>query len=293
MSTTDFRGDDPGLAPLFAERAGAHEAGKQLKEPGQRRDASPGARACERMSRSCSANVGMSERLASLVAGTTLGAFGLFRAQRGRLPLAALGAGLVYRGLSGHCWLYQKLGVNTAEGDDEHRGLFARREHSDATVIPARHGEKVEKSVTIQKLAEELYSFWREVENLPKVMKHLRRVEAVDRNRSHWVADGAFGREVEWDAEISDDRENEMIAWRSLPGSAVDTAGSVHFKELPHDRGTQVTVSLKYNPPAGKVGAWLATLTGDGLASKLAEDLRNFKRTMEAGEIPVAFREAT
>jgi uncharacterized membrane protein len=58
-------------------------------------------------------------------------------------------------------------------------------------------------------------------------------------------------------------------------------------------RGTQVTVSLKYNPPAGKVGAWLATLTGDGLASKLAEDLRNFKRTMEAGEIPVAFREAT
>jgi uncharacterized membrane protein len=249
--------------------------------------------ACGRRPASCGVNVGMSERLASLVAGTTLGAFGLFRAQRGRLPLAALGAGLVYRGLSGHCGLYQRLGVDTAEGEREHGGFFERGERPNATVIPAGRGEKVEKAVTIQKPASELYNFWREVENLPKVMKHLRRVETIDRTRSHWVADGALGRSVEWDAEVFEDRENEMMAWRSLPGGSVDTAGSVHFRELPHQRGTQVTVSLKYNPPAGKVGAWLATLTGDGPASKLAEDLRNFKRTMEAGEIPRAFAEAT
>jgi uncharacterized membrane protein len=282
MSTAELRGDDPGLASLIAERARMHEADDHL----ERREAKGRSqqRACAPNRGTCGVNVGMSERLASLIAGTTLGAFGLFRAQRGRLPLAALGASLVYRGLSGHCSWYQKLGVDTAE---EKPGRSA------ATVIPARHGEKVEKSVTIQKPAKELYSFWREVENLPKVMKHLRRVEAIDRNRSHWVADGALGREVAWDAEISDDRENEMIAWRSLPGSAVDTAGSVHFKELPHDRGTQVAVSLKYNPPAGKVGAWLATLTGDGMATKLADDLRQFKQTMETGEIPVAYREAT
>jgi uncharacterized membrane protein len=292
MPTTQPRGDDPGLASLIAERARIHEGGDHLE--GQAADApSPEGAACGRTGGSCGVNVGMNERLASLTAGAALAAYGLFRAQRGRLSLAALGAGLVYRGLSGHCGMYQKLGVDTAADDGNRGGLLGRAQRSGATVIPARQGEKVEKAVTIQKPAKELYSFWREVENLPKVMKHLRRVEAVDRNRSHWVADGALGREVEWDAEISDDRENEMIAWRSLPGSAVDTAGSVHFKELPHDRGTQVTVSLKYNPPAGKVGAWLATLTGDGLATKLAEDLRNFKRTMEAGEIPVAFREAT
>jgi uncharacterized membrane protein len=101
------------------------------------------------------------------------------------------------------------------------------------------------------------------------------------------------GRTVEWDAEIIEDRENEMIAWRSLPGSAVDTAGSIHFKEQSHNRGTQVTVSLKYDPPAGKLGAWLATFTGDGLAQKLAADLRDFKRTMETGELPVATSEAS
>jgi uncharacterized membrane protein len=291
MSTTELRGDDPGLASLFTERARTHGARDHLEKQGG--DEPTETDACTLKGGSCGVNVGMSERLASLVAGTTLGAFGLFRAQRGRLPLAALGASLVYRGLSGRCMAYQKLGVDTAAGEGKHHGLFGRGEHTGATVIPARQGEKVEKSVTIQKPARELYSFWREVENLPKVMKHLRRVEAVDRNRSHWVADGALGRVVEWDAEISDDRENEMIAWRSLPGSAVDTAGSVHFKERPHGRGTQVTVSLKYNPPVGKLGAWLATLTGDGLATKLAEDLRNFKRSMEAGEIPVAFGEAT
>lgn len=225
----------------------------------------------------CGVNVGNYERLASMAFGTTLTACGLFRAQRGRLPLAGLGAALVYRGLTGHCSVNRLLGRNSAR---------PRARRTDEPVIPACGGEKIAKSVTINCPASELYQFWRRLENLPKVMRHLKRVEALDGRRSHWIAEGTLGRTVEWDAEITNERENEMLAWESLPGGAVDTAGSVHFKELPHNRGTEVTVSLKYNPPAGKLGAWVATLFGDGLEQKLAGDLTDFKRIMEAGEVP-------
>jgi uncharacterized membrane protein len=219
----------------------------------------------------CGVNVGSYERLASLFAGTTLAGYGLFQSQRGRLPLATLGAALVYRGLTGRCMTYAALGVSTAD------------KHNDATVIPAKQGVKVEKTITVNRPASELYGFWREVENLPKVMRHLKRVDAIDRTRSHWVAE-ALGKEVEWDAEIFNDRENEAIAWRSLPGGDVDTAGSVHFKPLGQTQATQMTVSLKFDPPAGKVAAWLADLLGDGLEDKVADDLCNFKRFMEIGE---------
>ena len=281
MSTSEVRGHDPPLTDFPTDYA-APEATHDVAEEAWEDDRSGGS-----YSPACRVNVGMAERVVSVAAGAALAAFGLFHAQRGRLPLAAAGVVLAARGTTGHCSLYSRLGVSTAESD---AGARAPREgragSSDATVVPAQHGEKVEKAVTINRSAAELYSFWREVENLPKVMNHLRRVDALDRQRSHWVADGALGRTVEWDAEIIGDRENEMIAWQSLPGSTIDTAGSVHFKELIHDRGTRVTVSLKYNPPAGKVGVWLASLTGDGLKKKLAEDLRNFQRLMEAGEIP-------
>jgi uncharacterized membrane protein len=87
---------------------------------------------------------------------------------------------------------------------------------------------------------------------------------------------------VEWDAELIEDRAPEVISWRSLPGSDVDTAGSVHFTERPVG-GTTVRVSLKYNPPAGKAGAALAAALGQSVDERLEEDLERFKREMEAG----------
>ena len=220
-------------------------------------------------------NVGFFERLFSAMAGAGMAAYGLTTARRGGLAVGALGGALAYRGLTGHCSCYSALGLDTAR-------------HNDATVIPSGQGDKVEKSVVINRPAAELYSFWREVENLPKIMPHLEKVESIDRQKSHWTACGPMGKRVEWDAEIFNDRENEVIAWRSLEGSQVDTAGSVHFKSLGHDRGTAVTVSLKYNPPAGKVGSWVATLLGDNPTRMIADDLRRFKQFMETGEIPIA-----
>jgi uncharacterized membrane protein len=224
-------------------------------------------------------NVHDYERIASLAAGAALTAFGLFRAQHGRLPLAALGAAMVSRGLTGRCHVYKAIGIDT-------RALSNASRRESATVIPAQHGEKVEHAVTIARPAQELYAFWRDLKNLPTIMQHLKSVEVDSGGRSRWTAVGPLGRSVEWDAEIINEREPEVIAWQSLPGSTVDVAGSVHFAALAHKRGTRVTVSLKYSPPAGAVGAWLAWLLGADPAASIADDLRNFKRVMETGELP-------
>jgi uncharacterized membrane protein len=219
-------------------------------------------------------NVGEMERWLSLLGGGALALVGLSRGSLGGLGLAAVGAGLAYRGASGHCNVYAALGVSTAEG----RG---RR-----TSIPAGHGIKVEESVTILRSPEELYGYWANLENLPRIMNHLVSVRKLDGQRSHWVACGPLGTHLEWDAEILVQRENELISWRSLDGAEVDTAGSVHFTAAPGDRGTLVRVVLKYDPPAGKVGAAIAGLLGQAPGQTIKEDLRRFKQLMETGEIP-------
>jgi len=52
------------------------------------------------------------------------------------------------------------------------------------------------------------------------------------------------------------------------------------------DRGTEVHVFMDYVPPAGKLGHLVATLFGEAPRRQMREDLRNFKRLMECGEIP-------
>jgi uncharacterized membrane protein len=117
-------------------------------------------------------------------------------------------------------------------------------------------------------------------------MSHLDEVTVSGEGKSHWVATGPLKQRVEWDAEIINDRANELISWRSLPGGDIETAGSVHFAPLSHDRGTAVRVSIKYNPPGGRIGNAVAWMLGEGLERKLVGDLYNFKRAMEVGEVP-------
>lgn len=219
------------------------------------------------------ANVGEAERLLSLLGGGALALYGLARGSLGSLTLAALGGGLVYRGMSGHCNLYGALGISTAEGSGQR------------TSIPAGHGIKVEESVTIMRPPEELYRFWTNLENLPRIMSHLEAVRKLGDQRSHWVACGPLGTRMEWDAEVLTQRQNEVISWRSLDGSEVDTAGSVHFTAAPGDRGTVVRVVLKYDPPAGQIGAAIADLLGQAPGQRIREDLRRFKQLMETGEV--------
>lgn len=233
-----------------------------------------GSKACSRR------NVGSFERKLSSLGGGLFLVLGLAQGRTSGLLLSLLGGGLLYRGITGHCHGYEALGIDTSE-------------HQDATVIPAQTGVKVDRTITVNCTPEKLYAFWREVENLPRVMQGLQSVTAIDRERSHWVASGPIGISVKWDAEIFDERENEFIAWRSLPNGDLETAGSIHFRSLGEGRGTAVSISLKYNPPAGKVGDAFARLMQAGFAQQLDRDLRAFKSVMEAGEVPTTSGQPT
>ena len=134
--------------------------------------------------------------------------------------------------------------------------------------------------------AGELFAMWRQLDRLPRFVEHLKEVRMLGDGRSHWVAEAPLGMSVEWDAEIANERDGELIAWRSLPGSDVITAGSVHFTPAPGNRGTEVRVALKYDPPAGKLGAAVARLFGASPQAQIREDLRRLQQFLETGEVP-------
>jgi uncharacterized membrane protein len=218
-------------------------------------------------------NVHPLERWASAVGGGVLTAYGLSRRSPAGVVMAALGGALVARGVTGHCSGYGALGVRTSEHNEGTEGL-------------ARRSIKIEEAVTIDRSAEQLYHFWRNFANLPRFMRHLESVTVQDKTHSHWVAKAPMGRTVAWDAEVINDIEGRLIAWKSLPGADVDNAGSVHFDPATGGRGTVVRVVLEYAPPAGRVGAAFARLSGEEPEIQVADDLRRFKALMETGEVP-------
>jgi uncharacterized membrane protein len=222
-----------------------------------------------------SMNLGKFERLLSGLGGGILVGYGLLRRDWIGAPIVAVGGTLVLRGATGHSFLYQLLHIDTSEHNTQI-----------ATSVSHNQGIKVTRAVTIQKSPEELYSFWRNFENLPRFMQHLKSVTVTDLTHSHWIANAPAGREVAWDAEIINAKENELIAWRSLVDADIDNAGSVHFTPAPGGRGTVIKVVLEYNPPAGKAGMLVAKLFGEDPDTQVREDLRHLKEIMEAGEIP-------
>ncbi|HEX6537169.1 MAG TPA: SRPBCC family protein [Gemmatimonadaceae bacterium] len=224
------------------------------------------------------ANISDVEKWASLVGGGALLAYGLTRGSWRGMAIAATGGGLIARGATKHCPVYERLGVDTAHADWSRGNVIA-------SIMPARTIE-VERAVTIERPRQELYVFWRHFANLPRFMEHLERVDVIDDTHSHWVAKSPVGGAVEWDAEITDELENELIAWRSTRDSTIKNAGSVRFTDAPAGRGTVVKVDLRYEAPAGRIGAAFARLLGENPEQQIREDLRHFKQVMEAGETP-------
>ncbi|MCA1566945.1 MAG: SRPBCC family protein [Acidobacteria bacterium] len=149
----------------------------------------------------------------------------------------------------------------------------------------AATSNRVNKSIVINSSPEELYQFWRDFENLPRFMHHLESVKVSGDGRSHWVANAPAGTTVEWDAEITEDRPNELIAWRSLEGADVYNRGSVRFERAPGGRGTIVHVEIDYDPPGGKLGVAVAKLFGEEPELQVHSDLRRFKQVIETGEV--------
>lgn len=228
-------------------------------------------------------NVSEAERIVSAFGGGLLALYGARRKDLAGGLLALAGAALVERGVTGHCRVYGALSMTTAERDDSG---FLEKKHGPAAVLDASKAIKVERSVTIDMEPEALYRFWRNFENLPRIMDHLESVVVHDSRRSRWKAKAPAGATVEWDAEIIHEEPNRLIAWRSVDEATVPNAGSVHFDEAPYGRGTTVRVVLEYQPPAGKIGRAVAKLFGEEPDMQVREDLRRFKAMMEAGEIP-------
>jgi uncharacterized membrane protein len=207
-------------------------------------------------------------RWLTVAGGSTAVVYGLVR--RGRLgwPVAAAGGGLLLRGLVGDRGLLETLGLRTPGQES----------------LPYGRGIKVRRSVTIDKPVNELYRFWRDFENLPRFIQHLESVQVIDERRSHWVLSAGAGMHIEWDAEITVDRENEIIGWRSI-GGMIDHAGSVRFEPAPGNRGTILRVQMQYNPPGGKLASALAKVFSREPDQILQEDLARLKQFMETGEV--------
>lgn len=220
-----------------------------------------------------SLNVGAGERYLSLLGGVAMIWLALRRRSMAGVLMSLVGGEMVYRGVTGSCPIYSALKINTAVKTNEQ-----------AVSVPRQQGIHVTRSVTINRPVEELYAFWRNFENLPRIMEHLESVTVMDNNRSHWVAKAPLGAKVEWDAEIVNEVRNEVIGWRSLANAQVANAGSVRFRAAPGGRGTEVRVTLEYTLPAGKLGAAVARLLGEAPEIQVDEDLRRFKQLMESGE---------
>ena len=218
-------------------------------------------------------NVSDAERWGSMAGGAMLALYGLSRRRGSGFALAAVGALLFRRGYTGHCDTYGFLGINTAGSGGDTRAALG----GSAGVI-------VEESVIIARPAADLYRFWRNLENLPRFMRHLESVEKVTDTLSRWRAKGPAGVSVEWNAEIHNEVPPKVIGWRSLDGSDVVSAGSVNFEELGPGR-TRLRVRMQYSPPGGKAGAAVARLVGRDAATEISEDLQRFKQMVESGEV--------
>jgi uncharacterized membrane protein len=219
-------------------------------------------------------NVGEVERLASGMIGGALLFRSIMRPSFWSGIGALAGIALVHRAVSGRCALYGMFGIDTS--DDQSTSTLGRHK------VRTDRAVKIEQSITIERSPQDLYRFWRQVENLPKVMSHVRSVEAINDRLSHWVVDTVPGvPSVEWDAEIINEVEPERIGWRTLHGAAVDHAGSVEFQPLGDGSGTRLTVTLQYDPPAGPIGAAIANWIGQDPQKKIGEDLARFKQAME------------
>lgn len=208
-------------------------------------------------------NVSSSERLITLLAGAALLGYSWKYGSKG---LGLMSAGLLARSATGYCPAYAAMGVNDA---DTRQALTGGR------------GIHIRESVTINAPADRIYRFWRQLDRLPEVMPHLARVEQLDTKRSRWTARAFDQVPLTWNAEIINEVPFETIGWKTLPGEAIQNAGSVTFKPVPGNGGTEVRVHLQYAAPGGKAASWLAKLAGEDPARLTRDGLLALKRHIE------------
>ncbi len=211
-------------------------------------------------------NIDQGERALSVVAGTFLLFKGLGSLVKhpilGLASTAAAGL-LLYRGATGNCPVYKKLGVDTA----------------DPQAI------NITESITVNASKETVYKFWRDLSNLPKFMEHLKTVEETSDKSSHWVANtpgNIIG--LSWNAEITREEEGQYIGWQSVEGSMIDNAGKVEFKDALNGVDTEIFVEISYFPPVGSIGRGFTSLFNGVFEKMIREDIISFKKYAEQAD---------
>ncbi len=214
-------------------------------------------------------NLGRWERIGSVAVGAGLLYLGTRRAGL-RRGSQLIGAGLLARGVTGNCAVKRAL-----EGRHDARGDTKRQ-------LGGSAGIHVRETVVVARPVEDVYGFWRRLDNLARVLDHVERVDDLGAGRSHWVVRGPAQMRYEWDAELITDDVNERIAWKSVGDADVVSAGSVAFRPLGPDR-TEVAVHFQYAPPAGRIGRGIAALLGQDPNAQVREDLERLRALLEQG----------
>ncbi|WNM62613.1 SRPBCC family protein [Candidatus Nitrospira neomarina] len=217
-------------------------------------------------------NIGAIEQVLSVGMGTGLIGFGLTQRGKGRILPILVGGSLLMHGFSNHSRLYEALGI------DESYGTPIRH--------PLNRIVHFRKSICINRPAADIYAFWRDLNNLPRFMHNIVAVEILDDTRSVWHARGPFNKEVYWEAEILEERQNEMLTWRTIESeSNLEHEGVLSLRRAAGNRGTILSLDCRWSPPGGVFGAAMAKLLPDDPARQVSEDLRRFRQLMETGEI--------
>jgi uncharacterized membrane protein len=220
-----------------------------------------------------SLNVAVSERLISTAIGGLLIARGLRKRSALSLAGAAAGADLMYRGITGHCHLYDALGVNTAGS-----------KKAGSEVNP--DAPEVRRAITISKSPQELYESWRDPVHLAQIVAHFAEVTPGANGLMHWRVRGPLEQVLEWDSRYTQEQSGRKLAWETVPGSTLVNRGEVTFEPGPNGVGTEVRLSMQFEPPLGTVGSGVMKalhLIPRGIAGQA---LRRFKSLAETGEIP-------
>jgi uncharacterized membrane protein len=225
-------------------------------------------------------NVGPAERWASVLGGGILAGAALRKRGVGGALLGAVGAGLLLRGVTGHCPVYGALGMDTAHGRD------GKGECETGRALDEVEGVRLEAVVKVNRDAADLYSFWRDFTHAPLFMERIRSVTPLGETRSRWVMDGPMGRSWEWESEVTGEREGEYIAWSSVEGSDLPNRGAVWFTPTAGGTQTEVRLVMEFDPPLGVIGQAMASAFHGFPQSMMQEDLRRFRQLAETGEIP-------
>jgi uncharacterized membrane protein len=219
-----------------------------------------------------SVNVSKLERISSILAGTALLYTGFKNGNKNlkksnnpaKVAIAVAGGYLIYRGATGHCDMYSLAGKKKLP--DTVKNINIRT------------------NITVNKPRAEVYAFWRKLSNLPLFMEHLKRVDVIDEQRSHWEAKvpGGIGT-IEWDAEIVKEIDGELLGWNSLPHATIQNAGKVEFRDA-DENGTEIRVVITYRAPFGDVGEGITSLFNPMFEKIVKNDVKNFKRYIETGD---------